>query len=135
MKLYDYAPSGNGYKVRLLLAHLGISYERIEVDSDLDWGQDFKRLRVRLAELKVPSVSLAYLGTADLNRESLPSYRLLNNPEQPVTGWIAVSALARAYAPGHLAWLRGYTPRERIGTTIDLYYIPPDAAEAVRAPK
>lgn len=32
MKLYDYPPSGNGYKVRLVLASLGISYEYIPID-------------------------------------------------------------------------------------------------------
>ncbi len=32
MRLYDYLPSGNGYKVRLLLTQLGISFERIEMD-------------------------------------------------------------------------------------------------------
>jgi glutathione S-transferase len=32
MKLYDYWESGNGYKVRLLLAQLGIPHERIELD-------------------------------------------------------------------------------------------------------
>ena len=32
MKLYDYPKSGNGYKVRLLLAHLAIMYEYIPVD-------------------------------------------------------------------------------------------------------
>lgn len=32
MRLYDYAPSGNCYKVRLLLAHLGLEYERVAVD-------------------------------------------------------------------------------------------------------
>ncbi len=32
LRLYDYLPSGNGYKVRLLLARLGIAYERVEVD-------------------------------------------------------------------------------------------------------
>jgi glutathione S-transferase len=32
MKLYDYWESGNGYKVRLLLAQLGLDYERIELD-------------------------------------------------------------------------------------------------------
>jgi glutathione S-transferase len=32
MLLYDSAVSGNCYKVRLLLAHLGLSYERHEVD-------------------------------------------------------------------------------------------------------
>ena len=28
MRLYDFHESGNGYKVRMLLSHLGISYER-----------------------------------------------------------------------------------------------------------
>jgi glutathione S-transferase len=32
MRLYDYASSGNCYKVRLALAQLGIGYERVPVD-------------------------------------------------------------------------------------------------------
>ena len=32
MRLHDYLPSGNGYKVRLLLTQLGIPFERIEYD-------------------------------------------------------------------------------------------------------
>ena len=32
LRLYDYLPSGNGYKVRLLLALLEIPYQRIELD-------------------------------------------------------------------------------------------------------
>jgi glutathione S-transferase len=32
VKLYDYAASANCYKVRLLLAHLGLEYERVPVD-------------------------------------------------------------------------------------------------------
>ena len=32
MKLYDYAASGNCYKVRLLLALLGTPYTRVPVD-------------------------------------------------------------------------------------------------------
>src|SRR5437867_12388958 len=32
MKLYDYLPSGNGYKVRLLLAQLGHRFTLIEKD-------------------------------------------------------------------------------------------------------
>ena len=31
-RLYDYLPSGNGYKCRLVLKHLQIPYEYIEVD-------------------------------------------------------------------------------------------------------
>ncbi len=32
IKLYDYLPSGNGYKVRLVLKMLGIPYELVELD-------------------------------------------------------------------------------------------------------
>jgi len=32
IRLYDYMPSGNGYKVRLLLTQLGVSFERIELN-------------------------------------------------------------------------------------------------------
>jgi len=32
MKLYDYLPSGNSYKIRLLAAYLGLSYEWINLD-------------------------------------------------------------------------------------------------------
>jgi glutathione S-transferase len=34
MRLHDNVSSGNGYKVRLLLAQLGVSFERIEYDID-----------------------------------------------------------------------------------------------------
>lgn len=32
LRLYDYAASGNAFKVRLLLAHLGLPYERVTTD-------------------------------------------------------------------------------------------------------
>jgi glutathione S-transferase len=32
LRLYDYFESGNAYKVRLLLAQLGIPFERVELD-------------------------------------------------------------------------------------------------------
>ena len=34
MKLYDNGDSGNAYKVRLMLAHLGVPFERIALDID-----------------------------------------------------------------------------------------------------
>jgi hypothetical protein len=100
--------------------------ERVLVDSDLDWGQDLQRLSRRLAELRVPSVSLAYLGTAQLPLEHLPPYTLLD-PDQRATGWVAVTALARVHAPDRFAWLDAYPRRERVGGSIDLYYVPPVA--------
>src|SRR5262249_21195034 len=98
--------------------------ERVLVDSDLDWGQDLRRLERRLAELKVPGIQLAYQGTADLSREALPPWVRLP-PRQPATGWIAINALTREHEPGGYAWLGAYRPVERIGKTIDLYFIPP----------
>lgn len=32
MKLYDYLPSGNSYKVRLLMSYLGVSYTHVPID-------------------------------------------------------------------------------------------------------
>ncbi len=97
--------------------------EAVLIDSDLDWGQDLKRLEGRLAALHVGSVSFAYLGSADLKREHLPPYVLLR-PDEHASGWIAVTALARAHAPNRFHWLDAYRPRERVGTSIDLYYLP-----------
>ena len=98
--------------------------EQVLVDSDLDWGQDLQRLEERAAAIKIPKLNLAYLGTPDLTRERLPPYVVMK-PGQPVTGWIAISALARAHWPNGYAWLNAYQPIETIGKTIELYYIPP----------
>lgn len=101
--------------------------QRVLVDSDLDWGQDLRRLEERLAERKVPRISLAYQGTADLAREPLPPVARIG-PGQRASGWVAITALVREHEPAGYAWLDQYRPVERIGKTIDLYYISTRAA-------
>ena len=98
--------------------------ERVLVDSDLDWGQDLRRLEQRAAEIKIPKLNLAYRGTANLARESLPPF-LIMPPWKPATGWVAISALAKVHDPKGYAWLDAYEPLELVGKTIELYYVPP----------
>jgi glutathione S-transferase len=57
MLLYDSAVSGNCYKVRLLLAHLGIEYERREVDVIDRSGRD-ELLGELNPALRVPTLVL-----------------------------------------------------------------------------
>jgi len=97
--------------------------ERVLVDSDLDWGQDLHRLELRVAQLHIGHLSLAYRGSADLRREPLPQVHILGRRER-VSGWVALSELARTRNLSDYAWLDAYRPIERVGKTIDLYYIP-----------
>ncbi|MDF1720633.1 MAG: glutathione S-transferase family protein [Minwuia sp.] len=57
LTLYDNADSGNAYKVRLLLALLGIAYERVEIDSVHGETRTPTFLR-RNPNGKVPAVAL-----------------------------------------------------------------------------
>ena len=100
--------------------------ENILCESDLDWGQDLHRLSLRLHERGIQEFSIAYFGTALLHKADLPHYELLS-PTQPSRGYIAVSLhhLNIDYKKnGSFAWLKSYTPVERIGKSIDLFYIP-----------
>src|SRR5881275_819037 len=87
------------------------------------WGQDLRRLELRAAQLRIAQLSLAYRGTADLSREPLPPFVNLA-ARRPASGWVAIFALARTRAPEDYAWLDAYQPVERVGKSIDLYYIP-----------
>jgi hypothetical protein len=97
--------------------------ENILVDSDLDWGQDMRRLENELHARDITEFSLVYRGTADLPHENLPHYKRLW-PNDRATGWIAVSLLAKATSEdGGYKWLDAYQPVMRVGKSIDLYYI------------
>jgi hypothetical protein len=103
--------------------------ERILVDSDLDDGQDLKRLADTLRARRIREVSLAYAGSATVAEHGLPPVRWLE-PRRPVTGWVAASLysikLGSLDRPGHddFAWLERYQPVALVGRSIRLYYIP-----------
>jgi hypothetical protein len=94
------------------------------VDSDLDWGgQDLRRLERVLAARGVQHLALGYKGTADLSREALPAFTALK-PNQPVTGWVAITMLTLQENRAGYGWLDRYQPVQRVGKSIDLYDIP-----------
>lgn len=97
--------------------------ESILVDSDLDWGgQDLRRLERILAQRQITDLWIGYKGTADLSLEPLPHYQLLK-PNQPVTGWVAITLLTLQENPAGYAWLRAYPPVLRIGGSFELFDI------------
>jgi hypothetical protein len=100
---------------------VGDDGDRFLLDSDLDWGQDLWSLERVLRELHVDQVHVAYFGPAVLSRHSLPAILPLER-DQPVTGWIAISAMYRR-SPG-FAWLAAYPRAARAGGSIDVYFVP-----------
>jgi hypothetical protein len=103
--------------------------ERILIDSDLDDGQDLKRLADTLRARRIPVVWLTYAGSATVAEHGLPPVRWLK-PHQTVTGWVAASLysikLGSLDQPGHddFAWLERYRPVALVGRSIRLYYVP-----------
>ena len=91
------------------------------------FGQDLHRLQQRLKARDIQEFSIAYFGTALLHKAGLPHYELLS-PTEPSRGYVAVSLhhLTIDYKKNSsFAWLKSYTPVERIGKSIDLFYIGP----------
>ncbi len=111
---------------------------RYLVDSNLDWGQDLKRLKAYMEKNGIDTVYLSYFGSDTPERYGirynwLPSYDL-KNPEPggaikfPIKGYVAISVtnLQGVYFGDHdlYRWLMNYSPVARIGYSILLYNIP-----------
>lgn len=111
----------------------GRSPESVLSESDLDWGQDLKRLKTTAERFGIKELSLAYAGTADPSRMGLPAFKPLE-PYVPTSGWIAISLyhlkvtgsrLARESGKSDLgySWLDVYKPVAMVGKSIRLYYV------------
>ncbi len=106
---------------------------RYLTDSNLDWGQDLKRLAHYLG---ANEVALSYFGNVDpreydLSYSPLPSYfHLAESPDfhpfAPARGVYAISVtnLSGQYLkPGALDWFTHQTPVVSIGHTINVYHV------------
>jgi hypothetical protein len=105
------------------------------VDSDLDWGQDLRRLKDTLAARGIDSVTTAYFGSAVPEMYGIPVRKKWKRDE-PVHGWFVVSLTLRQRGdatlrrrvwtlyPDALSWLDAYEPEARIGKSLLLYRIP-----------
>ncbi|MGB9083807.1 MAG: glycosyltransferase family 39 protein [Terriglobales bacterium] len=100
---------------------------------DLDCGQDLYRLAEALRAQHVSHVHIAMWSSAELSYMGLPEMEVLA-PFHPVTGWVAISARSLRFGdvfhttdpPHAFDWIDRYTPKQQVGKTIWLYYIPPD---------
>jgi hypothetical protein len=117
----DYLPYFN--------ALAGEDPSRVLVDSDLDWGQDLKRLAARLREAGAQQVFFTPIPPAYSAAPGMPPVQP-NSLVGPSPGWNAVSLtvlrrLDGLLLGGHLKWPDQVKPPEKIGKGIWLWYFPP----------
>lgn len=98
--------------------------DRILADSDLDWGQDMKRLADRMRQLGVHEFtfkisSAGYLAAGN----DFPRIVQMPDGDRPRPGWNAVSITPWRIS-GEPRWAETAIPTERVGRSILLYYFP-----------
>jgi hypothetical protein len=97
--------------------------ERFVADSDLDWGQDMKRLGVFLNQVGATKLTFVpFNGTYALAGHPLPPM-VPGVSEHPSAGWNAVSVTIWKVF-GFPSWADGTPPQHRIGRSILLWYFP-----------
>jgi hypothetical protein len=107
--------------------------ENVVVDSDLDWGQDMKRLAAKLHEVGARQVYFASADLGSLEQQfGLPHIIDRIDTMNPAPGWNAVSVtilkehrlgLVDRY-PDLRPWPERIEGGEMIGKSIRLYYFP-----------
>jgi len=108
------------------------------VNSNLDWGQDLKRLKKWVDEKNIDKIYVDYFGGGDakyyLKTNYAPWWGQKEPKEFPKGNYLAVSAtflqggrgipVSGFNQPaGFYRWLDEYTPVEKIGYSIFIYYI------------
>ncbi|HEX6736924.1 MAG TPA: hypothetical protein VF310_01495 [Vicinamibacteria bacterium] len=98
--------------------------EEVLVDSDLDWGQDVKRLALALQARGVREVTTCRAGSVPLAVYAPEVRESRACPSQPVPGWLAVGLSdLKAFHRDALGWLAGEPPVARVGSSMVLYHV------------
>lgn len=109
-------------------ATAGKNPDRVLLDSDLDWGQDSKRLGILAHELGIKEITVCGNMIVRFYLEQRLSIENVHNncPDKPVSGWFATSFNHLEFFDyDTLYWLRSYEPKHKAGYSILLYYIEP----------
>lgn len=108
------------------------------VNSNLDWGQDLKRLKKWVEENKIEKIYINYFGGSDveyyLKEKFLPWEETRNPQEMERPAYLAVSATYLQggkglpvpgfnQAWGYYLWLEEHQPVAKIGYSIFVYYL------------
>ena len=109
---------------------------RYVVDSNLDWGQDLKRLGDWTKERGIQKISVDYFGWADQKHYIGDAFYWVRNAEytsaeqflrgNPQGGYIAVSVTfyqESIHSNGNYNWLKAYKPVANIGNSIFVWHI------------
>jgi 4-amino-4-deoxy-L-arabinose transferase-like glycosyltransferase len=96
------------------------------LDSNLDWGQDLKRLKEYVDRNRIDSLCIGYFGTAQVAYYGFLAPPLVAGKDEHTYSCryaaISLTHLYEVYLPpGSFAWLRGKKPVDRIGYSIYLY--------------
>jgi hypothetical protein len=99
-------------------------------DSNLDWGQDLRRLRAFVDTHHMVPIAVDYFGGGSLTYELGAKAMPWRSAKGPPPGWLAVSATVLQLAQGHwhpalgwqpadaYEWLQGHVPVATIGYSI-----------------
>ncbi len=104
------------------------------VDSNYDWGQDFKRLVKWIEDNNIEKIKIDYFGGTDVNYYLKDKAEWFDSSSGVQKGYLAVSTTYLQsgigepvpgfnYNAGFYRWLEDYEPIARAGKSILIYYI------------
>jgi hypothetical protein len=105
---------------------------RYLLDSNIDWGQDAKKLGRYMADHHIPSVCLFFFGNVDIVRYGVNFTGFAEHPEDnDCVAAVSATPLYGLYVPPeHFAWLRAKQPMARVGYSIYVYDLRKQARRA-----